>query len=565
MKPPQKEAVAEALSILMGSVNKENDTQEIPVAFASLASLPDNVEALALAKACINKELDTLISSMQHRSNLAAPIHKLPIEVLVMIFAHFTASSSLSDNCSLLELTTVNKLWYDAIVHSPQLWTVVESYFSPKIAKLVVQRSKNLPLSLIWDNRGCDENEQPELAEILDLLVQNSARLRSIKITVPTRSEPSVRRLLESNMPHLQKLQVEAVWEPYSVGESLEEFELMEGPPLREISLGGVCLSSWSSPRLSRLVALDITKPHPPPSIEQLLAILANSTQLERLGLCEWYRSGTSPWKPLSDRPITLPHLKDFDVQCIDRSYFVALLTSVYSPSTRSVTINTGLNNSGGNPLEEVFALGADQLTALLGLANSGPQSPSTPVAINISVETSELQIGKFGNNEARQIFIRLDEEHCAQAASLLGQLFLALPHPPEVELSIYTLEPLDLSPWSRCLRKLSVHCTVVCRAVVKQLAQRTVDPIKGVTTWMCPNLASIDLCYLHSADEIAELDGVALETLVRARWSDTGAAEQLLEFTVRCEAEAYPSIWSRAAFLKEATPCLSLVDTDTD
>ncbi|KAG8942803.1 hypothetical protein FRC04_003498 [Tulasnella sp. 424] len=543
--------------------------QEIPAAIASLSSLPDNVEALALVKSCINNELDMLISSMQHRRNLAAPIHKLPIEVLVMIFAHFTASSSLSDDYNLLDLTTVNKLWYDAIVHSPQLWTVLESDFPLKINKLVVQRSKNLPISLIWDNTGY-ESEQPELAGILELAVQNSVRLKSIEMTVPKPSELNAKGLLESSMPHLEKLQVKTVWVPYSEGVLLEEFELMDGPPLREVSLDGMGLSSWSSPRLSGLVALDLTKPRQPPSVEQLLAILSNSTQLERLKLRQWYRSGTSPWKPLSDRPITLPYLKDFDVQYIDPPYFVALLTSVYTPSTRSVTINPNLRDSDGNPLEEVFALGADQLTALLGLANSGSQSPSTPMPINISVDTFELQIERSGNNEARKISIRLGEEQCAQAASLLGQLFLALPHSPEVELSIDTaaswrFEALDLLPWSRSLRKLSVHCAVICRAVVKQLAQRTVDPTEGVTAWVCPNLASIDLCYLHSAAEVAELDGVALETLVRARWSDAGAVDQLLEFTIRFEAEEYPSIWSRAAFLKEAIPCLSLVDTEME
>ncbi|KAG8942802.1 hypothetical protein FRC04_003497 [Tulasnella sp. 424] len=147
MKPPIEEAVTEALSILMGSVNTENDSQfvsqETLAASASLSSLPDNVQALALVKSCINKELDMLVSSMQHRRNLAAPIHKIPVEVLVMILAHFTASSSLSDDRYLLELMTVNRLWYDAIVHSPQLCKVLESDLEPSF--LVTQDTMKPP------------------------------------------------------------------------------------------------------------------------------------------------------------------------------------------------------------------------------------------------------------------------------------------------------------------------------------------------------------------------------------------------------------------------------------
>ncbi|KAG8901195.1 hypothetical protein FRC00_008450 [Tulasnella sp. 408] len=126
-----------------------------------------------------------------------------------MIFAAYAESSSLADNPCLFDLTTVNKLWHNAIVHSPQLWTVLESDFTPKIAKLVLQRSKNLPLSLIWDTADCDESESKELKEILEMVAQNSTRLQSIKMTVPECWKPNrdIRRLLESNMPNLEKLE----------------------------------------------------------------------------------------------------------------------------------------------------------------------------------------------------------------------------------------------------------------------------------------------------------------------------------------------------------------------
>ncbi|KAG8942801.1 hypothetical protein FRC04_003496 [Tulasnella sp. 424] len=568
MKPPTEEAVAEALSILIGSVNQENDSQfvsqEIPAAFPPVSNLPDNVEALTIVKSCIDKELEKLIISMQHRRNLAAPIHKLPVEVLVAIFSYFTASSSLTDDRNLLELTTVNKLWYDAIVHSPQLWTVIDSDFSLKVTKLVIQRSKNLPFSLIWDTTGYDESHQPELSEMLGVLIPNSARLKSIEMTVPDRSDPSVRRLLESNMPHLEKLRVEAILAPGTEGELLGKFELWDGPPLREISLNRTSLSSWSSPRLSGLVKLYIIAPRQPPSIEQLLVILSNSTQLEMLDLREWYRSGPYDWKPPSDRPIILPHLVLLIAENIDHPYAVALLTSVYTPSTLIVGIRTTFHGYRGNPLEEVCSPGNDQLAALLGLANFGSLLPRTPEPITVSVTTSKLRIERFGS----YITIGLEEEHSTKVADQLGQFFLALPQTPEVELSIDAASSwrpwtLDLLPWSRSLCKLAVTSAVVCRAVLKQLAQETMDPTTGVTSWVCPNLTSIRLVYplYGDVDEVAELDRVALEALVRARWYNKAAVEQLSEFTTQCKKAKYPSIWSRATFLKESISCVSLLN----
>ncbi|KAG9047251.1 hypothetical protein FS837_002724 [Tulasnella sp. UAMH 9824] len=198
-------------------------------------SLPDNVEALKLAKLYINTELDALISCMQHRRNLAASIHKLPIEVMDMIFAAYTESSSLNDIPSLFDLAAVNKLWYDTIVHSPQLWTTLESDFTPKIAKLVLQRSKNLPFDLIWDTADCDESESKEL---LDVVAQNSTRLKSVKMTVTECWKPNrdIRRLLEANMPNLEKLEVKTVWDSEVSGERLDKITLSDGPSLRKIA-----------------------------------------------------------------------------------------------------------------------------------------------------------------------------------------------------------------------------------------------------------------------------------------------------------------------------------------
>ncbi|KIO20655.1 hypothetical protein M407DRAFT_29712 [Tulasnella calospora MUT 4182] len=520
MKPPQREAVAKALSILIGSVNAENAAQfvftRVPATFAPLLSLPDNVEALKLARSYINTELDAVISCMQQRRNLAAPIYKLPLEILVMIFATYAEASSLKDEHCLLDLSTVSKLWHTAIIQSSQLWTVLKSDFPTKIMKLVLQRSGNHPLSLIWDSTNCDESEGGESEEKLELVVQNSRRLKSIEILVPEFGGPNVRRLLESNMPHLEKLEVKTIWETEDSGERIEKFTLSDGPSLQEIALEIMSLSSWSSPRLIGLLALELTRLLQPPSIEELLNILSNSPQLERLRL---YALGWSDsWKRPLNKSITLPRIKEIELHQLDGSYLSAILASIYTPSSSHVGLTIDLyDNNGPSVFEEICSPGNIQLAALLGLGDSGSPSPGVPIPISILVNSNTAQMSKVGDAEERTILLKFGEDLCSRVVDLLGRFFLALPLIPTIDLVIdtgtYSWEngAFDLLPWSRSLRILSVHQPAVCRPVLKQLAERT-DSL--TTGWLGPNLTSIQLCYMHPGDDEPESDGAAIEAL---------------------------------------------------
>ncbi|KAG8901196.1 hypothetical protein FRC00_008451 [Tulasnella sp. 408] len=572
MNPPQKEAVAKALSTLMGSVNKENDAQFVftktPAAFAPLSSLPDNVEALKLARSRINTPLDTLISCMQRRRNQAAPIHKLPTAVLVMIFAAYNESNPLAYFPCLLDLTTVKKLWYDTIVNSPQLWTVLESNISPKIARLVLQRSKNLPLSLLWHNNDRNENEEEELAEFLEIILQCPERFKSINVVVQELDwdKLNARRLLQANLSQLERLQVKAVWDPYFATEEAIKIDLSNGPPLREIALDTAFLASWSSPRLIGLFTLDLTRPRQSPSVEELLKILSNSPQLELLRLCELHFK-----EPAGNRPpntiITLPRLKEIYLENSYGPYLSAILTSAYAPSSKIVRIKGG--DTSATVFEEVFSPGNKQLVALLGLGDSGPPPQAIPVSITVEVGSHVARIKKAGDAEEREVALRFSGSLFPLVVDLLGRFFLALSQTPAVELKISPASLIwgdaefDLLLWSRSLRTLSIHDPEVCRQMLKQLGERTEDSSTGVLTWVCPNLTSIELCYLHFEEDEPESDGLAVEALVRARWSEGRIGEQLSGFTIRCTEEMYPSIWSRGDILKQIMPCVSLSEED--
>ncbi|KAG8907318.1 hypothetical protein FRC01_007731, partial [Tulasnella sp. 417] len=426
---------------------------------------------------------------MQRRRNLAAPIHKLPIEVMVMIFAAYSKSSPLAYYPSLLDLTTVNKLWYDAIVYSPQLWTVLESDFSPKIAKLVIERSKALPLSLVWHDKERNEQEEQELERFLALVVQHSHRFKSINMIFPEWENLIGRELLQSKLPRLEKLRVKALWDS-TLEEQLVKFELQNGPPLREIALDTVFLASWSSPRLIGLFALDLTGPIQSPSVEELLDILSNSPQLERLRLCDLDCSGSS-WKRPLKGIITLPRLQEIVVDNPSGPYLSAILTTVYAPASKNVCVRGYLDNDySATMFDEVCTPGNNQLKALLGLEDSGLPTEEVPLPITIVVKSSVARIVRSGDAEEREMAFYFHGHLSARIVNLLGQFFLAVPQVPAVDLTIGVAASswggavFDLLPWTRSLRTLSVHDSGVCRSAVKQLGEQTEDAVKGVLTW---------------------------------------------------------------------------------
>ncbi|KAG8907319.1 hypothetical protein FRC01_007732 [Tulasnella sp. 417] len=504
---------------------------------------------------------------MQHRRNLSASIHKLPTDVMVMIFAAYTESSSLVDTPNLLDLTTVNKLWYDTIINSPQLWTVLESDFPPKIARLVIGRSKNFPLTLIWDTASCAESESRELKEVLKVVAPNSTRLKSIKMKVTEFWGPNryIQQILESNMPHLERLEVKTVRDYDVQGERLGGFTLWDGPPLREIALDTISLSSWDSPRLTGLVALDFTKPHQPPAIRTLWNILSNSPQLERLRLCELGDS-YDPWNYPNIESITLPCLKEMFLGDLAGAYLSAMLMSVYAPPNANVHISGNVfGESSTVVLEEVFTPGNIHSAALLGLGDSGSRSSNIPVTMTIVFESSKLRMTKSGGADKREIVLRFRDDLSPRDVTILGQFFRALPQVPNVTLEIDIVAPteesatVDLQLWSPSLCSLGVHRPAFCRSVLKQLVESTEDLVTGLSGWVCPNLTSVELCYIHEGEEVEGLDGIALESLVHARWSGR-AGEELLKFAIRCEEDRFPSIRSRAESLKQYIPRLSLV-----
>ncbi|KAG8918512.1 hypothetical protein FRC00_012406, partial [Tulasnella sp. 408] len=390
MKPPTKSAITNALNILLESIQEENEctfasSRNHPLDTISFEQRAKDLEILGLAKAHLDKEADDLISRIHHHRNPAAPIHRLPQEIFGMILANFTADRLVDEGYSLLQLLRVGRLWYHAIVNSPRLWNGLDSTLPPKIARLIIERSKGLPiLSFSWTTvYGYKDYQAHE--EILEMAIQNSTRFKSIALRVSSDDPFPIESLLEGPTPALEALTVEVDNDQEGEG-GFREFILSEGAPLKQLALSDVSFN-FDSPRLSGLVTLSLRE-FAIPSLPRLLQVLSLTQQLEELTLGEntWIGESVAPGPQ-----ITLGHLKQLRIEDIASQYCAALLISIYNPICSRVYVSDGVWDEGTDLLDPlIWQPGNTRRAALLGLH----QQPDARVfGISIEVETFTVNI----------------------------------------------------------------------------------------------------------------------------------------------------------------------------
>ncbi|KAG8922174.1 hypothetical protein FRC01_014371, partial [Tulasnella sp. 417] len=356
------------------------------------------VEALGLAKQHLVKSAEDLICRIQHHRNLAAPIHRLPQEIFGMILEKFAATRGTNCEDGLLQLLQVGRIWYHAIVDSPQLWTVLHSGLAPKIARLVIERSKNLPiLTLIWNTvEYYDDTPEgyEEYTEILGMAGQNSARFRSIYLRVSSDvGHFNIWQLLEGPTTALEALTVEVVTNGGGGEDELVKFVLSKGAPLKYLNLDDISLN-FNSPRLSGLVILSLSRAAVPNSLDVLLQLLSATQRLEQLKLCE-KQEISEPVGPGSQ--VTLGHLKELAIEELASEYCTALLSSIYTPVCSRVHVSDSQWGEAEQLDSLIWQTGNSRTAALLGLTQ---QSYTSDQRICISAASGEVRI-RFSKQQA--------------------------------------------------------------------------------------------------------------------------------------------------------------------
>ncbi|KAG8971377.1 hypothetical protein FRC05_011139 [Tulasnella sp. 425] len=533
--------------------------------------------ALDVAKSHILKAIDQHIAYIHTCRNRAVPIHQLPTEIFTIIVEMDLTWNSYpeADERRLLELVTVSRVWRDIIINSPQVWTNIQARNPLHIAELFIERSKALPLSLTWDTGSQpDLDTNKKFAGLLELVIRNSSRIRSMDVTTGYRSEQTLRRLLGSPTPQLEILRV---WARGDVRD-YPQFALSERGPLKELSLTSVGLSDWDLRRLSGLRVVDLKNPGIAPSINQILHLLSASPFLEILNLVALKPSSIIPANrseeiDKEERPIELPYLETIRLAELPPLYRHSILSRIRPGLCNYVVVEDSEDDRANEMLwEELWRERSDTMAALLQLSSSSPLDLVNDWELCIDVAAGQVQIQDVvaGRSDDPRTYFYFGFRDSCRLIEKLGEFFCSLDFPLRpISLRIkkgpiWEQRQPDLCSWSSVLGTLRVEGIRFIRAVYQLLGQQWVMK-DGTVTWVCPRLSNVELSYLpYYATDNPEMDGMALLRAVQKRWEgDNGipALPQPSRFLVRCYPRILPSIKSRAETIKSIIPCFKLTD----
>ncbi|KAG9039315.1 hypothetical protein FS837_001020 [Tulasnella sp. UAMH 9824] len=582
---PQNDVVTQAISTLVKGIYEENG-YHLPksgtdwrdaVPPGSLLTFKDELKA---AKARMSQQLEILMARVAHHANLVASlVHRLPVEVLAMVFGEFEPSKPHTrGNTSLFDLLLVCRTWYDGIIGSPRLWGWLDAEMPYKIARMVMDRSRRCPIALSWHSfrlpRGSRRLEQFKL---LDLAIENSTRIKRVDIHLPRwgPTRPSPRRILEARTPALETLQIRIESYGTNTGFNLpfDQFGLPEGPPLKHLSLRAVA-TPLDCPRLSNLITLTLSRSSVPRSPEELLQFISSSQQLEVLDIQDVENShGNIIGEAGESAPVVLQHLKKLVLSMVPSVYIAAILASIYTPSCSHIVVRDRMTDGRTAVMLElldavIWRPGNNQAAALTGRPGLEPEKST--LIVKVFLKWIEVESLRSLRGYRRLQFGRTN---IPQLMAQLGTAISQLPSPPVLHLHEVNVQargptPVDLLPWSEVLESLTVKGISSCRSVLQQLSQRQVVHGTGGCDWVCRKLSSIRLVYGWKEKEDATLDGGALVSLVRERWSGEDgfvATVQPAQFEVSCRKARFENLWSLEAEITRILPSFKLIDANNE
>ncbi|KIO28202.1 hypothetical protein M407DRAFT_22537 [Tulasnella calospora MUT 4182] len=265
-----------------------------------------------------------------------------------------------------------------------------------------------------------------------------------------------------------------------------------------------------------------------------------------------------------------LPHLRELVLSKIPSVYVAATLASIYTPSCTQVeVIDLVISERDSEAVEALDAViwrpGNDQAAVLLG--RKGPNIIPGVFSIQIFLYWVEITIRSLELSQGHRT-LQFARTNLPPIVAQLTTTFSQLPSPPAVHLyrrDKYTTaySPIDLLPWSELLDSLLMEGSHECRSVLQQLSRRHVLPGTGGGDWVCGRLSSIKLVYEPGDEEDVALDGGALLSLVRQRWSDedgSAGASRPTSFELHCTKVDFPNLWSLEAEITRMLPSFKLI-----
>ncbi|KAG9044446.1 hypothetical protein FS837_008119 [Tulasnella sp. UAMH 9824] len=264
---------------------------------------------------------------VKREKNPLLPINQLPTELLVDIFiATIGAGSRRIYNLKVL--ASVAWRWDTTIKHTPMLWATLDSRMPPKLVKIAIQRSGDLPLTiraycgLRWwstdsdmETRNASTSDEDHMA-FLTTIFPKLARWKHARLKLGT-AMPDLMQNLEQPAPLLEKfsMKIQHGWEGPQV-------DLFRGhcPSLTEIDISGFNVP-WSSRIFQNLLSISIG-------------------EVWHHGPCG-LPPGHPPGHPPQDPPLVdVPHLQSLRVWDVSASSTQHILSRIRAPTLTELVVN---------------------------------------------------------------------------------------------------------------------------------------------------------------------------------------------------------------------------------
>lgn len=281
--------------------------------------------------------------------NPYVPIHRLPTELLVLIFHHVAGDQSYPSSKILHPLLGVCKRWNTVINQTPQLWTTITSWEPQRLCLETLEKSLSLPLNLELIQDPIIHDNEPALISFMDAAVKHIDRWSWIRIRAVW--EEVIQAFTDLGPPRsLEELDVRFVRRG-DPGRTVYHrwFGGGELPQLRRLSLDGLAIP-WNSPLLSNLTTLSITCDYSTgPSAHEAASILMACPNIITARLR--FRHADSSSAHLSDlSPIHLHHLQSLDLKLAPAAIRY-VLSRIRIPACRHFAISNLIRLDAVDPI----------------------------------------------------------------------------------------------------------------------------------------------------------------------------------------------------------------------
>ncbi|KAG8987577.1 hypothetical protein FRB93_004448 [Tulasnella sp. JGI-2019a] len=435
--------------------------------------------------------LQRLRSTKARHHNTLIPISRLPIDLLVEIFALASGMTEMSKSGSprrmLATLVYVCHEWRGNVLNAPSLWAYITSSYSKRATLEFLARSGQAPLHLVFDHFDLNK-------EFNTKMVREVHRWKSVEMPRVTRE--LLEELEQQPAPLLEKLEVR--------GDS----EMDPGTPnlfcgsanrLCHVNLVDIAIC-WESNILSGLRTLDINLSRKDgPSAQQVVHVLQLCPNLTSFGLCLPSELHPGPI-PLGGFTIELPRLKQLKLR-IHPLMTECLLQRMRIPSCKIFDIDQA------EATKPIFSAATKHLipsfSSTLLVNRLDIQLTSNALEYNavpkIDQDCDEEVDGKWG----RRIHIRaygdqftndfaleslvwlLDNVHPPSFSSHISLDIFRIPSSPALTLTIDQLSPVIME------LNLGLADSSFSKAIILYLAEPFRVVVDGTTTlkWPLPNL----------------------------------------------------------------------------